>query len=159
MGLLGLATSWATGPLDLAGQRIVSACLAARTNYYGTQVIFSARSPIEPLKSGLSSQELLDYKLLEGAFWGNIFSATPYLNSCYRTNTVDGSREQLRECAAGHLANGVILECGLIHIVGSCAGSCSALDTTSRYYPSCVDHAEIQGSTATTPYVITSDLQ
>ena len=159
MGALGLATAWAAGPLDLPGQRMVSACLAARTNYYRTPVVFSARSTIEPLKSSMTSDELTDYNRLEGAFWGNLFSATPYLNSCYRANTVDHSRTQLRECAAGHLSNNTVVECGMIHIAGACAGACAALDTATKTYPSCVDHAEIHGSTATTAYVITSDLQ
>ena len=94
-----------------------------------------------------------------GAFWGNVFSATPYLNSCYRACTVNESRVQLRDCAAGHLQNNTLGECGMIQIVGSCAAACTNHDASSRYYPSCVDHAEIRGSTAMTAYVITSVLQ
>ncbi len=158
VGLLGLATAWTTGPLDLAGQRIVSACLASRTNYYGTTVLFSARSPLEPLNSGLSNGELNSYKEVEGAFWGNIFSSIPYLNTCYDAANVANSRSKMRDCAVGHLVNGVPVECGIINITGACSTVCSGLDGQDKY-PSCTDHAEIPGSTATTNHVVSSVLK
>ena len=102
--------------------------------------------------------EVTDYPMIEGAFWGNLFSSTPYLNSCYRSTSVDGARTQLRDCAAGHVVDGGVVECGMIHIAGDCASLCPTMEATGKQFPSCVDHAEIEGSTATTPYIITSAL-
>src|SRR5689334_8539387 len=35
-GMVGIAPGWASGSLCTQGQQMVSACIAARTNYYGT---------------------------------------------------------------------------------------------------------------------------
>ena len=59
--------------------------------------------------------ELVDYPDVEGAFWGNLFAAQPYINACYNSATVDNSRAYQRDCAAGHLISGSqIVECGVI---------------------------------------------
>lgn len=156
-GLLGVAPTWASGPLDEEGQRMVSACLAARVNYYLTPVVISARSLRDPLKTLSSSQELLDYPHVEGAFWGNLFAGEPYLNACYNDATVDNSRAHQRDCAAGHVVSGgQIEECGMIHIVGPCSQVCQGLNGAGQYYPSCVDRPG-QG-TATTKEVVTTAL-
>ncbi|WP_438001526.1 hypothetical protein WMF26_19290 [Sorangium sp. So ce185] len=156
-GLLGVARAWATGPLDEAGQRMVSSCVAARVNYYQVPVLLSARSLRDPLKTLSSSQELIDYPDIEGAFWGNLFAAQPYLNACYNSTTVDNSRAYQRDCAAGHLTSGgSIAECGLIRIVGSCDRVCQNINGAGQYYPSCVDRPG--QSTATTKDVITTAL-
>ncbi|WP_437338537.1 hypothetical protein [Sorangium sp. So ce394] len=156
-GLLGVARAWATGPLDEAGQRMVSSCVAARVNYYQVPVLLSARSLRDPLKTLSSSQELIDYPDIEGAFWGNLFAAQPYLNACYNSATVDNSRAYQRDCAAGHLTSGgSIAECGVIRIVGSCDRVCQNINGAGQYYPSCVDRPG--QSTATTKDVITTAL-
>ena len=54
-GHLGLAPTWATQPLSLDGQRLVSACLAARTNYYQVPVQISARSHVDQLRTKVKS--------------------------------------------------------------------------------------------------------
>ncbi|WP_437895887.1 hypothetical protein [Sorangium sp. So ce124] len=156
-GLLGVAPTWASGPLDEIGQRMVSSCVAARVNYYQVPVLLSARSLRDPLKTLSSSQELIDYADVEGAFWGNLFAAQPYINACYNSATVDNSRAYQRDCAAGHLiSGGQIVECGVIHIVGPCSGVCQNLNGAGQYYPSCVDRPG--QSTATTKEVITTAL-
>ncbi|WP_437676764.1 hypothetical protein [Sorangium sp. So ce131] len=156
-GLLGVAPTWARGPLDELGQRMVSSCVAARVNYYRVPVILSARSLREPLKTLSSSRELIDYPDVEGAFWGNLFAAWPYLNACYNSATVDNSRAYKRDCAAGHLiSGGYIEECGVIHIVGPCSRVCQNLNGAGQYYPSCVDRPGY--STATTKEVVTTAL-
>jgi hypothetical protein len=156
-GLLGVAPSWATGPLNDAGQRMVSGCLAARVNYYGVSVMISSRSLQDPLKTLTGSQELSDFPAVEGAFWGNLFGAQPYMNACYNAATVDNSRAWQRDCAVGHLiSGGQTVECGIIHIVGPCADVCQKLNGAGQYYPSCVQHPG-QSST-TTKLVITTAL-
>ncbi|HJZ87963.1 MAG TPA: hypothetical protein VKN99_22465 [Polyangia bacterium] len=85
-GALGLAPYWADWPLDEAGQRWVTACLLARTNYYGISILISmrARSPAQaagdPFEITLS--EFKDYTDYEGAFWGNLFAQFPKMFSC-----------------------------------------------------------------------------
>lgn len=160
-GLLGLRPAWATGPLDAEGQRMVSACLAARVNYYRVPVLISARSLRDPLKTLVDSQELADYPDVEGAFWGNLFSATPFLNACYNSATVANSRDWQRDCAVGHLTgddddDDETVECGMIHIVGSCSGVCQSLNGAGQYYPSCIERPGAGSST--TKEVITTAL-
>ncbi|WP_437580085.1 hypothetical protein [Sorangium sp. So ce887] len=156
-GLLGVAPTWASGPLDELGQRMVTSCVAARVNYYQVPVVLSARSLRTPLKTLSSSQELIDYPDVEGAFWGNLFAAQPYLNACYNSATVNNSRAYQRDCAAGHLTSGdQIVECGVIRIAGPCDRVCQTLNGAGQYYPSCVDRPG--QSTATTKDVVTTAL-
>jgi hypothetical protein len=138
-GLVGIAPGWATGPLDLNRQQMVSACLAARTNYYGVHVIISMRSPHDPLRTAAGSPELSTYHEIEGGFWGNLFAPEPYLRACYTESDVANSRSWQRDCAVGHLnADGTTSPCGMIQIVGPCESSCKPL-TTGQYYPECND--------------------
>jgi hypothetical protein len=156
-GQLGVAPSWATGPLNLAGQRIVSACVAARVNYYEVSVVISLRSIIEPLKTLTGSAELANYPDIEGAFWGNLFDSQPFINACYNTDKVNNSRAWQRDCAVGHLTGQgtQTVECGIIHVVGSCAGVCQSLNCAGKYYPSCIEKPG-SGSTTTKAVVTTA---
>jgi len=166
-GQLGLAPTWATQPLDLGGQQKVSACLGALTNYYGASVMVSLRSQEDPLKSLTIKTELAQYRYVEGAFFGNLFAATPRLHACYVTDNVEYSRAALRDCAAGHVVfvpsdgdgdgdGDVILEgCGLIQRLGPCSRHCKKLDGGGQYYPSCTD--PVTG--LSTKWVITTALQ
>jgi hypothetical protein len=155
-GLLGLAPEWATGPLTSdAHQRLVSGCLAARVNYYGVSVLISLRSDDAPLDSP-SSQELSDYPHVEGAFWGNLFAATPYLNACYDALDVNISRQDMRDCAVGHLSNGKVVSCGMIKLRGSCSTWCQSLTCSGHYYPSCVDRPGVEGSPMTKAVITTA---
>lgn len=141
-GSLGIAPQWATGPLNGLGQEMVSACLAGRTNYYGTQVTISMRSLQSPLKTLVGAAELAAYPYVEGAFWGNIFVANPHLSACYTTADVNHSKAALRECATGHVdTSGGTWPCGGIHIVGACEDRCKGLNGAGQYYPECDDPA------------------
>lgn len=152
-GSLGIEPSWAGAPLGPVGQRMVSACLASRINYYGIPVAISARSVTAPLDE-LGSEELAAYPHIEGAFWGNVFTSTPYLNACYDSANVANSRAHLRDCAAGHPnANGTVSSCGMIRLVGDCKAVCPAIDGEGRYWQSCFDGPDASG--AATDYVIT----
>jgi hypothetical protein len=141
-GLLGLATSWSNAPLSLEGQQWVSACLASRVNWYGVSVVLSSRASNPALdKEGLP--EILTYLQEEGAFWGNLFTASPAVFSCNNPLSVSHARTQLRDCSSGHRNdNGSIQECGIIHVVGSCALYCQPLDLFGLYHPRCVSDLE-----------------
>jgi hypothetical protein len=140
MGVVGTAPEWATLPLDENGQKLVSACLAARTNWYGTPVLISMRSNADPLRAKQKSGEFDTYPDIEGAFWGNLFSTSPYLRACYNPATVANSRSLHRDCAAGHIdANGAMVDCGMIDILGSCADYCKDVQPAGQYYRKCDD--------------------
>ncbi|WP_438015716.1 hypothetical protein WMF18_33300 [Sorangium sp. So ce315] len=154
-GELGLADGWGRGPLDAAGKQIVSACLAARTNRYGVSVVISMRSHEKPLRHEVGSDERAAYPLVEGAFWGNLFAAKPYLRACYNEAGVDQSRAALRDCAAGHVdGEGDVEGCGMIEIVGACQDRCSKLHPPGQYHKDCVDP-----DSGKTRYVVTTALR
>jgi len=156
VGQLGLAPKWATGAIGPDGQRMVSACLGAKVNFYGVHVTISVRSGEKPLRLLPFDTELDDYPYVEGAFWGNIWAPTPYLNACYVPTNRDNSRDHLRECASGHVnADGTIAECGIIDIRGSCSSVCKKFDASRGYYEDCL---EKPGSNARTDRVITTAL-
>jgi len=156
-GVLGLAPAWATGPLDLTGQRMVSACLAGLTNYYGTHVTVSMRAPEAPLKV-VDPNEFVAYPNIEGAFWGNLWDAqAPFLHSCYNSATVAHSRAHLRACAAGHLnPDNSVVECGIIDIVGPCDTVCEPVSEATGAYPSCIRKPD--QDPAMTEHIITTAL-
>jgi len=135
-GLLGLASSWATAPLGDQGQRWVSACLAARTNYYGIAVIISMRASHQAMQQ-LDGLEKAGFPMEEGAFWGNLFLPMPFVRACHYAPNDAHSRSLMRDCAAGHVGDAGIDSCGIIQRVGSCNDVCSALDPTNLYHTSC----------------------
>ena len=140
-GQLGLAPEWANGPLTRrTSQELVSACLAARTNYFGVTVHISVRGSANVLESNTTSAELAAYPYVEGAFWGNLFSANPALYSCYDPRNVAHSRADQRECATGYVeANGHLDSCGMIQRTGSCDEQCIYLDPQNQFYWACGD--------------------
>jgi hypothetical protein len=122
-GQLGLAPTWATGPLTAKGERWVSACLASRVNYYGIPVLISSRAPGALVTA---DSERSAYTWEEGAFWGTLFGSAPAVYSCYSPLTTSHSRALSRVCAAGHVDDdGLVQDCGRIRIVGPCTLSCA----------------------------------
>ncbi|WP_437608744.1 hypothetical protein WMF20_48300 [Sorangium sp. So ce834] len=152
-GLIGLVPSWIGKPLGHVDQQWISACLASRTNWYGVSVTISSRAGHWAIDK-TDTPELSSYTRMEGAFWGNLFASTPYLNACYNAANRDHARSLARECAAGHLdAGGAAQPCGMISIRGTCDSYCQQLNTRGMYYPSCVNH--LTGSPESTTRVIT----
>jgi hypothetical protein len=156
-GLLGLAPSWASGPLtDETQQRLVSACLAARVNYYGVAVTLSLRSRLDPLRTSVQSDELDAYTKVEGAFWGNLFGSSPHINACYFAGNESVARAAQRDCAVGHLeSGGGTSECGIIDILGPCSNWCTNFDTHERWYHDCTDPGS-PGSPSTGAVIVTA---
>jgi alpha-tubulin suppressor-like RCC1 family protein len=119
-GLFGLAPEWASGPLSKRGERLISACLAARANTQGKHVRISLRGPgVET-----TPHERAMYTHHEGAFWGNLFSSDPFIHTC----TVEGAGISGRDCTDG--------DCGF-QSMGSCATTCSGRDPIDGYYEKC----------------------
>jgi hypothetical protein len=138
-GQLGLAPQWASAPLtSRTSQQLVSACLAARTNYFGVTVPISVRGLVDVLLDNTTSTELSAYPYVEGAFWGNLFAPTPSLNSCYNPRNVSHSRADQRDCATGHPdADGQLDACGIIQLTGSCDDQCDWFDPWNQLYVGC----------------------
>jgi hypothetical protein len=73
-GNLGLAPEWLHNGMDTKAERWVSACVLARTNYFGQPIQISLRSDKNKNPAlAASPKELKDYTLYEGGFFGNIF--------------------------------------------------------------------------------------
>jgi hypothetical protein len=155
-GELGIVPEWATEPLDYFGQRMVSACVVARVNYYETPVLISMRSAVPPLHIP-TAEEVAQFPNIEGAFWGNLWGSAPAIYACYKTATVANSRALSRDCAAGHLnGDGTTAECGMIDIVGPCEKFCT-MQNGDSYYHGCIDQP-LKAGKGTTSMLITTAL-
>ena len=75
-GNLGLAPDWASGKTaSVDEQQVVSACLAALTNKYGTPVLVSIQgSTAKGQPIPVSNEERTGYTVREGCFFGNLFT-------------------------------------------------------------------------------------
>ena len=115
-GQFNLAPGWEHGAVDVAGQELVSACLFARTNARGLSVPISIRGD-GPRALAVTEQERTDFHFGEGAFWGNLFAATPAGYSCSRAPFGAGAP------TSEDLQNGRVCarqNCGVIRYVGPC---------------------------------------
>ena len=83
-GAMGLAPGWMRGPLAPREQRLLTACLLARTNALGVPVQISMRSPRADAEQALraSGDERRTHGRLEGVFFGNLFGAAPRAYAC-----------------------------------------------------------------------------
>lgn len=135
-GDLGLAPEWETEALSPAKQRWLSACLAARVNYYAATVLISMRGN-ENDRLGATLPERLLYNHQEGAFYGNVFSAAPKMYSCYHNGNRAYSRSKSRDCAAGHVDGNGINWCGIIDSTGDCSSVCTDAADPELGYSSC----------------------
>ncbi|WP_437730108.1 hypothetical protein [Sorangium sp. So ce1335] len=146
-GEIGLAPWWVYSVISEHYQRHITACLAARTNWYGVNVMISLRN----LENGMgaSEPELTAYRVREGAFWGNVFSSTPFVRACYSPEGVARARQLQRDCAAGHLSVDPVTgatttqTCGAIVIAGSCDTVCNWTDSAGKFYKGCIDNASV----------------
>ncbi|WP_437618347.1 hypothetical protein [Sorangium sp. So ce1151] len=146
-GELGIAHWWATASIsnDTFTQRQISACVAARVNWYGVHVMVSLRNS-ETASMGSSTTERQTYTVREGAFWGNLFASPPYVRSCYSPDGVARARQLQRDCAAGHLGVNpstgapTVQQCGPMTIVGSCDTVCNRVDPNGDFYAGCLEN-------------------
>lgn len=143
VGELGLAPGWLERGLTESEQRWVSACLLARTNYFGKAVEISLRAA-DPAPAALqtSTEERQAFSLFEGGFYGNLFSDEPRAYACVGRRTLEQAAEpvfQDRICTApsgASLPSGETLtKCGFVH-----SGFCPAPDS---FPPSPPTHREV----------------
>lgn len=124
-GSLALATEWQTGALSEDGQKWVTACIAARANHYGVSVVISMRNTVSSPALTADGAERSAYPNQEGAFWGNVFSTSPAIYSCYNAGTVSHARGKSRVCASGYLDTDAVttLFCDNIQSMGECSAN------------------------------------
>ena len=149
-GELGLAPSWATQAPTVSEQRWVTACVLARTNYYGQSVGISLRG--SPSALATTAAEVSADTMDEASFYGNLFDAagpTEYVCSSHRNYNDAAPAAQLRKCAVS--TDGVTSMCGFTW-TGYChsAGECT---TSTSPYAGC--HVGKNATGATIPEVIT----
>jgi len=135
-GALGIAPGWTGGmPATLAEQQIISACLAAHTNYYGRSVPIA----VEGYKASGSvipkvNNEVKTYSVREAAFFGNIFDATGALYSCRDHGEWGLEYSSARACAfdyKGDVTPATV--CTPIVFVGACSSFCHWKDGDQAY--------------------------
>lgn len=103
-GGMGLAPDWWRKALTPEEERWVSACILARTNYYGVPVQISLRSPFPSQAPGMQveDEEARSFDMEEGTFFGNIFGHEPAAYVCGPGHDADRQarmRAQQRICA------------------------------------------------------------
>jgi hypothetical protein len=131
-GLLGLASDWASSPLDTPGQQWVSACLTSRVNRFQIPVLLSSRGSAAGLAA--TAAELSAYTYAEGAFWGNVFSDPPTAYACDVPANDAHSQSLYRTCSFPFTNDqGNLVTCGIVQPVGSCATVCNAFSPEGFY--------------------------
>lgn len=126
-GAVGLAPQWWSRALTPTEERWVSACILARTNFYGVPVQISMRSPFPTEAPGTSvdDEEARSFTLEEGTFFGNVFSSEPSAYVCGPNHDAEQQariREKQRICALPQeaLPDGRhVTACSFVH-VGPC---------------------------------------
>jgi hypothetical protein len=154
-GAVGLATDWAGHALGATEQAWVSACLIARVNYYGAVVELSMRGSAAALAT--TPQEVSAYTYEEGAFWGNVFTASPTAYACDDEPGAAHSKAAERVCATGQDAAGDAVSCGIIQPLGSCAAYCRPrTGSAGQYYPACSATGPAPGTISASAIGLTS---
>ena len=116
-GSLGLAPSWATQVPSVEDRRWVTACLLARTNYYGVSVQLSMRGASDALATNAGEEQA--YARLEGAFYGDLFDANA--QSWFACGANNEPINDLRLCTIS--ADGATTQCGFTY-TNLCPSSC-----------------------------------
>jgi hypothetical protein len=120
-GSLGLAPDWTRRAPTLSEKQLVSACLLARTNYFGVPVQLSLRSEHSDIP-GLQSTptEKQKFSRHEATFFGNILDEPPQAFVCAGDTNSDRSEwlEGLRRVCSIHHKDG-LTPCGFT-FVGAC---------------------------------------
>jgi hypothetical protein len=137
-GAMGLAPDWQTRGLTATERRWVSACMAARTNYFGVSVTISLRGSHGALSAGAA--EIDDYRHKEGAFWGDIFADTPTMKACYFTSEVAYARSLSRVCATLTDAGD---GCGILESIGPCDAPPASCTASAENFDDCGGATEV----------------
>jgi hypothetical protein len=130
-GVLGLAPSWASGnAATTVEKQVVSACMAAHANKFGIHVTISLLG-VNGAGNTLAytSQELTDYGVKEGCFFGNLFDGVTGSFGANDGLSLASNESTARVCALGS-------QCSPMVYAGSCSQYCT-LDSTNTFYTSC----------------------
>ena len=127
-GAMGLAPGWTTQPMTAAERRRVSACMLARTNYFGVPVELSIRSDAADAPPSLRADddEQRTHTFFEAGFFGDLFKDQPEGYVCIGDTSqrrLPHLRSLLRVCslpATGAGDPSHVSRCGFL-IAGSCA--------------------------------------
>ena len=128
-GSLGLAPQWIDKGLTPEEERWVSACMLARTNFFGKTVQISMRAPegIEAAKSlETTPEEVEEYSIFEGGFFGNLFAKNSEAYTCLGDRTAKEDADPIlqdRVCTEeteGFDSEERVSHCGFI-ITGQCS--------------------------------------
>jgi hypothetical protein len=131
-GELGLAPQWTAGnPIPTIEQQLISACLAAHANRFGVHVNISVlgyASDGSPIPT--SAQELLDYPVREGCFFGNLFTGDGVFvgNDSYWGT----SNSSVRDCAIT-VSGSPNDNCPPMVFAGACAQLCASAGDPNAY--------------------------
>lgn len=135
-GSLGVAPGWAGGvPATVAEQQVVSACLAAHTNYYGQSVAiavegYKANGTLIPMVKN----EAKTYSVREAAFFGNLFDGTGALYSCADHAEWGLEYSSARACAFDYKGGAAPTSlCAPIIYLGACGPYCHWRPTDMAY--------------------------
>lgn len=97
-GDVGLAPEWQTGPCDATCQQWVSACLLARTNETGEDVMIFVQGANPSLGFGVDPA----YPNYEGTFFGNVFDDPAKMYACRGSSGGTlAAMQQGRNCTLG----------------------------------------------------------
>jgi hypothetical protein len=96
-GILALGPGLQTGIMPMAEQEKVTGCLLARVNAHGIPVSIDLFGPMAGLSTATSS-EVAAYPVAEGAFFGNVFLATPQAYACSMGSLL--TRPEFRACSS-----------------------------------------------------------
>jgi hypothetical protein len=122
-GSMGLAPAWGDRELTVTERRWVSACILARTNFFGAPVLISMRAPLG-VHAVLSptADELASHTLYEGGFFGDLFLEMPEAYVCVGPDhDADRAAQTKRKRVCTHVdpGTGPGTRCGFVH-VGQC---------------------------------------
>ena len=137
-GGLGLAPEWTTSFLASYKYKLMTACMLARTNYRGITVQISMRN----LKIPTALSEVTNFGVLEGAFWGDAFTAGGSLRACPSPAKLAGAKTStlpLRECTVSK--DGVTTKCSFGY-AGECSKVCVSDLTNALGYSGCEGNAD-----------------
>jgi hypothetical protein len=143
-GDMGLALGWIAGPLDLAGQGWVSACILARVNANDLALPISMRGPNPAL--GLAPGERSIWSVEEGAFFGNLFGPLDEPIEWYACRGVGQASGEFgalvaRDCAEPDPEDPTLTKCGF-NFAGECGSfaashSCDQFSGAGTFYAQC----------------------
>jgi hypothetical protein len=152
-GLMGVAPAWTSRALTATEAAWVSACVISRVNLTSALVNISARGANAGYDTTIG--EVADYRLEEGAFWGNAFTNLGTVEGYSCNGVTQAANDTLgdlpsRECAEWDgVANSNMSACGFYY-AGLCSNSC---ETATAPYSGCSFEGESESASVVTTFL------